>query len=433
MTEADGLVPVGAQSSPLDVVLYAPAGYADIQIEGPANLVRYGDVPPVAAMTAADIVVVLGQLQSGDAGLEMAGRARLALEAGATVVFCYAARLSDVEWQIVREFIPSLQSYVLGGQLRTIASDPGPHPAFRVYLVQYGQTDQAFLDLPADTEVLAHTGPEPVPCAFLLRVGRGRLYVLPIHTASGAIDPFNRLLEAVLEHRDETTAEVPAFLDALELPGEAGLRAQIVEATSLLEQLNGKQHELTQHKRLLAHLDGTPLEQLVIDELNFVLEGGPLLARDTIERFAEDFAFVDEGGVLRAIGEAKAISRHVGFSHVDQLNWHRTQLLAAVEDDGDGENDRDPGPPPAVTPGVLVANVFRNEEHLTRRLGERVSGPIAAHARRSNVLILRTADLLQLVARRLDARDAAELADLILQGGGGWLEVSEDDLTLHAD
>lgn len=427
MTNPDRLVPDGARTDPMDILLYAGGSYGEIDIgDSTISLRRAYAAPAVSAMTSVPLTVVLGPLQDASAAMELAGRVQLALEAGATVVFLYVARLGEIEWRILPSFAPSVVGSSLQ-QVEPIAPDPAPHPAFRVYLVQYGQTAQTFNAIDSDAEALAYAGAGRLPAAFMRPVATGKVYVLPIHMASGFGDPFHRLIDALLDHRDATAAALPTFLDDIELPGEAARRAEIAEATALVARLTKEQTDLANHKRLLSHLSGQGLETLVIDELNFVLDRSALTARDTIERFAEDFEIVSTDGAHRAIGEAKAIGKHIGYQNVDQLNWHRAQLVGA------SETSEELGSAPNETPALLVANVFRNDERLDRRLDERVSPQIAAYARRSNVLIIRTADLLRLVARRLEGHDdAEELAQMILRGGGGWLEVA-DDLTLHVD
>lgn len=78
-----------------------------------------------------------------------------------------------------------------------------------------------------------------------------------------------------------------------------------------------------------------------------------------------------------------------------------------------------------------MVNVFRNDDDLVRKIGERVHPKIVEALRRQNVTLLRTADLYFLLAHRL--REGTAVAVLIdaLAKGGGWLEVTDEEIHLH--
>jgi hypothetical protein len=394
-------------------------------------LIRPDRVPFVEEMVDADLTVVMGPLQNADAGLELAGRIRLALEQGASVVFCYHARLNQVDEVNVPAMAPGAVPSQLRGTVHAVTLDPPPDPAFRTYLLEFGQTDQGFTSLGPATQVLASahypTANTMIAAAFVsTAIGSGRFYVLPMHTAGGVEGPLHRLVDAVIEHQGETSIDVPAFLGELTLPGEADLAAEIEATTAKLEELDAGQRALVRHKLLMSHADGAPFEELVVEELNAVLEGASLQAEDTLERFVEDFALMEDSE-MRAIGEAKAARRNVTHNHVDQLHRHRAEVLT-LEDEVEQE---DPGPAPIEVPGLLVVNTFRNDDDLARRQTEPVHERVFRYARRMNVLVLRSSDLFAFVVRRLEGNDdSARLAELILTSGGGWLEV-RDDVRLH--
>lgn len=246
-------------------------------------------------------------------------------------------------------------------------------------------------------------------------VAAGFLYVLPYRTAGTERDATTRLTDAVAAHIEGTLIQTPAFFDDIRLPGEVEvvdkLDAARVEAMRLEEQLE----IFVRHKQLLGHLQGEPLEAVVRAELTFVLEGSALAAKDLGERFVEDFVVVDESGAHVAIAESKAAAGGVSLTHVNQINSHRTEFLDVGGDD---------------LPGLLVVNTFRNDDSLDNRRGEPVVDRVVRHARRLNVLVLRTWDLYSLVARKLAGKDdSSELVDALVNGGG-WLEVN-DEISLH--
>jgi hypothetical protein len=379
-----------------------------------------GGVPPPGDFAAADLVLILGPLRDAPRTLELAGALKLALEQGACLVFAYLARFEDLDRRFFADLEPLLVTSNAGGTVTALANEPLPHPAFREYLTLHGHSDLFFSSLPDDAETLGHirltANPyETGPAAINVVYENGSLYVVPYHSAGDMWVLLDRLVQSVWEHREGTLAAMPPFFDELRLPGEEKLNQAMTKHRDELQRMDESRTGLTRHKLLVGHGSGTTLEALIIEELNLVLAGSGLEARDVQERGVEDFEVVDEAKNRRAFAESKAASRGVTLEHVNQLNSHRTELFDAAADE---------------LPGLLVVNTFRNEDELARRRTA-VDDRIVRHAQRMNVLILRTWDLYGLVARRLAGGDDAGVVAAALQGGGGWLEVTEKGLTNH--
>jgi hypothetical protein len=379
-----------------------------------ATMLVSGDVvPSPTEIASAEMAIVFGPFQNGDRTLELSGSIKLALEHGATVVFLYEARFEQLEHRFMASLAP-IRGRQLIGYVRQAATEPSPHPAFRDYVMLHGQTDLLFDDLPESAEVLANAvvadSPyETGPTAVHIEIGSGSLYILPWHYAGSQTTLLERLVPAVLEHREGRLVAFPPFFEELRLAGEDDVIRGMESARQDLDRLTDERLRFTQHKLLVGHLSGQQLEDRVIDELNLILEGSGLQARDVEERYLEDFEVVDEAGDRKALAEAKAASGGVTLAHVSQLDSHRSELEISADE----------------LPGLLVLNAFRNDETMERR-AEAVSDRVVRHASRINVLVLRTWDLYQLVSRRLAGHDdSGELARLI-EAGGGWLEVDDD-------
>jgi hypothetical protein len=379
-------------------------------------------VPTPDELANVDVAIVHGPLTNEHRALELAGAISLALERGATIVFGYAPpQLTEVDQKVLIHFVGSFQP-VPFQSLRPAARSPMPHPAFREYVTLHGQTQLGFRDLPDGAEPLAHAleTSEPcvtLPCAFAYSVAAGLVYVVGCHTAGTERQMTLRLVEAVTAHAEGSLARTPAFFDEIRLPGEPDLIDQIAATEVELADLRNRKDDLTRHKTLVGHLRDQALEAVVIDELNVVLDGSGWRAEDIEERYGEDFRLMNDG-LEAAIGESKAAAGSVTAMHVAKVNGHRAERVDAGED---VEN----------LPGLLVVNVFRNDDALGRRRDDRVDSKVVRSARRSNVLVLRTWDLYELVARRLSGGDdSAELIRAITDGGG-WLEVTPEGPTLH--
>jgi hypothetical protein len=378
-----------------------------------------GNVPSPAELAAADVVLVIGPVQDAQYGLELAGAMKLALERGATLVFTYNARFQEFDQRFVYELV-QFSGRPISGSVLAAATKPAPHPAFREYLTVHGQTDLQLHNLPEGVEVLAHAvvAIQPYkaePTAVRIGFARGSLYILPYQPSASLWVMLERLVGAVLEHREGMHLTIPPFFETLRVPGEEEVVDGIAAAREELERLEGQRAALTRHKHLVGHFSSEQLERLVIEELNLVFSGTGVQARDVEERYVEDFELVDATGARKALGESKAAGGGVGLSHVDQVNSHRSELFDATADE---------------LAGLLVVNTFRNDDVANRRR-ESVNERVVRHARRMNVLILRSWDLYQLAVRRLAGQDDG--ADVLgaLVGGGGWLEVEEAGLTTH--
>jgi hypothetical protein len=166
-------------------------------------------------------------------------------------------------------------------------------------------------------------------------------------------------------------------------------------------------------RHLVGSLQGTPLERLIIDALNVVLEGSRYTAEDREDIGAEDFLIVGPDGDF-ALAESKGIGSHVRREHVNQVDNHRSAAGRDVDE----------------FPGLLVVNILLDAKSLDERLLP-VSDDVVRQADRQNVLILRGADLYYLVSRKLAAEDAAGELLGALGAHGDWLEVTEDAALLR--
>jgi hypothetical protein len=199
--------------------------------------------------------------------------------------------------------------------------------------------------------------------------------------------------------------QIPEYLHELELPGEAEIHQQIADLKGELASAAAKLDGLNHWKLLVGELSGDPFEKLVVEALNLVLEGTGYLAEDRQDAGGHDFWLVRRG-VDFALCEAKGIGGHLRRQDVGQLEVHRENAGRDVDE----------------MPGLLVTNLLgtRDLEHKSSP----VSGGVARHAARLNVVVLRAWDLYGLVNLHLAGeRSARDQFIDALGAGGGWLEV----------
>lgn len=172
---------------------------------------------------------------------------------------------------------------------------------------------------------------------------------------------------------------LPEFLAELHLPGEQDVLAQIGETERALGELRERAEYLGHFRFLLGPRGtGAVLEGSVIEALNVVLDGTEYRAEDRADVRAEDFWIVGPEGDV-ALAEVKGVNTNVRREDVNQVDSHRE----AAER------------PPAF-PGLLVVNIFRGHDTLEQRQLP-IPDQTLTHGANSNVLILRTQDLYNLV------------------------------------
>jgi hypothetical protein len=122
-----------------------------------------------------------------------------------------------------------------------------------------------------------------------------------------------------------------------------------------------------------------------------------------VDEGREDFKIVDAKTVV-AVGEAKGTNGGIKRDHINQVDSHRERL---------GLTD--------AVPGLLLINNQMDVSGIAKRGETQVALEQVRHARRMNVLIARTIDLLYLMRYLEDDVDKRAKLLALIRGGGGWL------------
>ena len=111
-----------------------------------------------------------------------------------------------------------------------------------------------------------------------------------------------------------------------------------------------------------------------------------------------------------AMIEAKGTKKGVKREYINQVDSHRER------------NEL-----PTSIPGVLFINNEMSVAGIDKRLETKVPDDQIKHARKLNILIVRTIDLLFLMRHLENNPDRqAELMRLLLSSGGGWLRADSE-------
>jgi len=380
---------------------------ADEVIEYPSDR-----VPSTPELGEVDVVCVLGQVRDPERAQQLTGVIRLALGRPLIVIVAYGTVADE-----------GLQR-LIGGLLDITANRSAfrsgvasLHPTFDNYFEVFGQSYVMLQDV-ADLEVLgtAELDGATRTTAACIPVRTGVVYLLPYFLA-GANDQFvPALFDAVLAHAEGASSDtVPGFLAGLRLPGEHELLLEIAEAEGALADLRDREADLARFRHLVGRATGGNLERLVIDALNQILEGSGYRAEDREDVRAEDFWLVgpeEDFGIV----EVKGQNSHVRRDDVNQVDSHRDEI---------GEQAHN-------LPGLLVVNIFRGHEDLEQRQLP-VAEQVIRRAAGSNVLVLRTIDVYNLLHQALAGRGAGATLLEALRAGGGWLEVATEEAVLHRE
>src|SRR3972149_20082 len=271
---------------------------------------------------------------------------------------------------------------------------------FRVYIEKFGVAKTMFSPVPGDRamKVLAKARGAAVGVV----VGENVLF-LPFHTtntdAAGARNLVGLVAESVVAYRQKVIIELPDWVHALSFATEerlleerSALQKQLVDVDKAIETWRN-------HKAILV-ASGDLLKSSVVE----ILERYFCLQVDPIDEGREDFKIVG-GETVIALGETKGTNSGIKREHINQVDSHRERSGLGPE-----------------VPGLLIINSQMDLAGIAKRLETTVAAEQIAHARRLNILIVRTIDLLYLM-RRLEAEtNRAGAFVSILSRGGGWLK-----------
>lgn len=370
--------------------------------------VEANQVPAIEAAREADFILLVGQFGNPTWAGQLSGLLNRVIPEGLVLILAFPAE-TESALALLLDQLGVRHENAMPERVAAV------HPAFTDYFALFGRAAKRF-DGNEAAETLGQIDDgsgQLVPAAVSMVRGRGGIYTVPFFFA-GAQEQFARMLAtAIAAHRAEASSVLPDYLGGLRLPGEDELLAQIEAAETDLRELRAEATYLEHFRHLLGPRGtGDALEQLVIEALNVVLEGTDYSAEDRKDVGAEDFWIVGPPGDV-ALAEVKGTNTHVRRDDVNQVDSHRDAAERSQE-----------------FPGLLIVNIFRGNDTLEQRELPVPEQPLS-RAVNSNVLILRTKDLYDLVALKLGNEDAGQQLVAALSAGGGCLTVADGAATVR--
>jgi hypothetical protein len=228
--------------------------------------------------------------------------------------------------------------------------------------------------------------------------------LIPENTEERVSEFFTLLVDALLATRKKMVLEVPEWADKFVFEEEASLSQEKSQTMDRIGEINERLDTYRKFKQALVQGN-----EHLVDTVATILSDGLEFDVNPVDNFKEDLKILDGYGKPIVLCEVKGINRGVKREYVNQVDSHRERG----------------GLPPSF-PAVLIANThIKNARNLDEKDMD-IPEEQVVHARKNNVLILRTLDLLQLLRLKFENRITKETVLELLSGPGGWLKVSED-------
>ncbi|MBE3128423.1 MAG: hypothetical protein IMZ60_01960 [Actinobacteria bacterium] len=246
----------------------------------------------------------------------------------------------------------------------------------------------------------------------------GKIFYLPCHIVHRDEESMKRLFtllcNGLVSLYKKYQWTIPEWANDYKFIKEIKLINNKKEREKELSEINKKINVFMNYKRVLI-LSDNQLKEAVAD----MLERGFRFRVDRKEEFIEDLKISyynkEEKKYYKALVEVKGVNRNVDRQSINELDSHR-----------DRRNLK------SNFPGILIANTFIKSSNSIKNKDKPISNDQIEHARRNNILILRTIDLIR--ALNIIINDDQKYPFLVkkLFTEKGWLEVKDDKFIFHS-
>jgi len=215
---------------------------------------------------------------------------------------------------------------------------------------------------------------------------------------------FELLADAVVSVVKKQVLELPGWIDAYRFDKE---RAAFTRQTELAQAMDAIAAEIDAFRQFKWVLVRTGDE--LVDAVKHVLEAGFGFNVEVDEQYREDATILGDDGKPMVLVELTGVNAGVQREKVGQADYHRER--AGV---------------PETFPYILIVNTNIKNARSLEEKDQPVANEQVRHAKKLNVLVLRTLDLLRLLS--LYQRGKASKSDLLrlLTTGAGWLKVGDE-------
>lgn len=286
-----------------------------------------------------------------------------------------------------------------------VVADP-KYDEFRKYLARWGVA-KTVLYPPRqlkDCRTLATAGNQRIVGLEAV----SQILALPFHTSTKdeaeLLELGRVLVESVCSYLLKRSAQIPEWVDEFCFAQEKVERQHYVENLKALEASQAQLLRFRGYKGALVR-SGDALR----DTVKVILQEFFGLRCSVEDEGKEDTAILDEAGEVATVVEVKGTKRGVKREHVNQVDSHRERQGL-----------------PSTLPGVLVINDFMAVNDFDERRKKPVVADHVRRAHNSNVLVIRTTDLLLLMKHTETAVNRGEVLVQAIEAGGGILTIKDD-------
>jgi hypothetical protein len=228
--------------------------------------------------------------------------------------------------------------------------------------------------------------------------------LIPNNEDEFIVEYFKLLADSITSSANKLIFELPAWTNEFKFSEESNLIKKKKKLVDDLQQIDNQIDQFEKYKRILL-LSGDYLVEAVED----VLLNGFGLKYVSVDEFKEDLKILDEDNEPIIFCEIKGVNAGVKREFINQADSHRERANL-----------------PSVFPSLLIINTAIKKARNITEKDQDVAGEQIIHAKKMNVLILRTLDLLRLLSLFLGNQLSKTDILKLLTENSGWLKVSED-------
>jgi len=239
-----------------------------------------------------------------------------------------------------------------------------------------------------------------------------QLIFLPFHNSrsdsSELSDLVTTIVKGIESYLQKRMAELPNWIDQFQFNIEEMLRRKYEEALGSVEDARSERQKWRGYKGILVR-SGDALRETVSVVLKDYF--GLRVCEEDVGK--EDLSILGEGGEILAVVEVKSSKGGVRREDVNQVDSHRARLNL-----------------PSTVPGILVMNDFMEISNLDERRSKPVDPDHIRRASVSNVLIIRTLDLVHFM-KQMEQESPGKRAEALRSmwsKGGGLFRATEQGL-----
>ncbi len=246
----------------------------------------------------------------------------------------------------------------------------------------------------------------------------GKIFYLPCHIAYYDEESmkilFKLLCNGLVSLYKKYQWAIPEWANDFKFNNEIKLINNKKEREKEISEINKEIDFFMNYKRVLI-LSDNQLKESVAD----MLERGFRFKVDRKEEFIEDLKIKyynkEEKKYYNALVEVKGVNRNVDRQSINELDSHR-----------DRRNLK------SNFPGILIANTFIKSSNSIKNKDKPISNDQIEHARRDNILILRTIDLIRALNVIIGDNQKYQFLVKKLFTEKGWLEVKDNKFIFHS-